>query len=84
MDNGSLALLIPIVAIASASAVKIAKVMVQGRPRADEETAGRLEQLEQEVAGLRVELSEAQERIDFTERLLAKGQRPDGLAPPPA
>ncbi len=82
MDSGSLALMIPIVAIASASAVKIAKIFVQHRPGPDDDPSGRLEQLEQEVAALRQELSEAQERIDFTERLLSKGQRPDGLAPP--
>ena len=33
----------------------------------------RLEALEFEVSGLRQELSEAQERLDFAERLLAQG-----------
>lgn len=43
----------------------------------------RLEALEFEVSDLRRELSEAQERLDFTERMLAKGpetRRVDGGA----
>jgi hypothetical protein len=47
----------------------------------------RLEALELEVSQVRRELEEAQERLDFTERLLAQGRqepiaRP-GSAPPP-
>jgi len=41
------------------------------RPRGDEREAG-FEALEDEVSELRRELSEAQERLDFTERLLAQ------------
>ena len=45
-------------------------------PRGDDDTQARLdglEDLEFEVTKLRQELSEAQERLDFTERLLAQG-----------
>jgi hypothetical protein len=47
----------------------------------DSETSGRLQTLEHEVGTLRQELSEAQERLDFAERLLAQ-RKPDGLNPP--
>ncbi|HEU5155294.1 MAG TPA: hypothetical protein VFU03_11230 [Gemmatimonadales bacterium] len=39
----------------------------------DRETQHQLEDLRQEVAVLRQELGETQERLDFAERLLAKG-----------
>jgi hypothetical protein len=39
----------------------------------DRETQLQLEDLRHEVAVLRQELSESQERLDFAERLLAKG-----------
>ncbi len=41
-------------------------------PRGSERQAG-LEALEDEVSNLRHELTEAQERLDFTERMLAQG-----------
>lgn len=80
MDAGSLAMLIPISAIVGGVAVKIAKVMAQAR-MADPNQSARLAALEDDVGHLRQELSEAQERIDFTERLLAR-QRTDRLEPP--
>lgn len=46
-----------------------------GRRPATGEREARLEDVEDEVSALRQELSEAQERLDFTERLLA--QRPE-------
>ncbi len=75
MDPGSIALLIPVVAILSGAAVKIAKVRagppgVSGSP----EDGARLDALEEEMGHLRQELTEAQERLDFAERLLAKGR----------
>ncbi|MEO8200138.1 MAG: hypothetical protein ABI679_06435 [Gemmatimonadota bacterium] len=75
MDPGSIALLIPVVAILSGAAVKIAKVRqgAGGSASPSQDTA-RLESLEDEVSQLRQELSEAQERIDFAERMLAKGR----------
>jgi hypothetical protein len=43
------------------------------RGGSDRETQLQLEDLRQEVAVLRQELGETQERLDFAERLLAKG-----------
>jgi hypothetical protein len=45
------------------------------------ELEARLEALEFEVGGLRQELSEAQERLDFAERLLAQGQESRRVGP---
>jgi hypothetical protein len=82
MNPELLAPLIPIAAIAGWVAVKIAKIQAQSRAMgADPDTTGRLQALEQEVGTLRQEMVEAQERLDFTERLLA--QHPaDRLNPP--
>lgn len=80
MDAGQLALLIPIVAIASGAAVKIAKLKAQagaGDPR----IADRIASLEDEVDRLRQDLLETHERLDFTERMLAQ-QRSANLPPP--
>lgn len=84
MDAGSLALLIPIVAIASGAMVKIAKVKAAADTRgmADAGLADRVAALEEEVTTLRQEMSETHERLDFTERLLSQA-RNDRLAPPP-
>jgi hypothetical protein len=79
MDPGSLALLIPIVAIASTAVAKVAKVMTKARyPDQNPEIADRLAALEDEMATLRGELGEAHERLDFTERLLAQGKQDGG------
>jgi hypothetical protein len=45
------------------------------------EFQGRLEALEGEVGKLRQELSEAQERLDFAERLLAQGAEARRVGP---
>lgn len=68
-----LALTIPIVAIATNAWLKMARLKADAArdglgPGADHRMAA----LEDEVAQLRSELMEAQERIDFTERLLAR------------
>jgi hypothetical protein len=47
----------------------------RGGDGVESEVQGRLEGIEAEVSDLRRELSEAQERLDFAERLLA--QRPE-------
>jgi hypothetical protein len=79
MDAGSLALLIPIVAIVGGISVKIARIFAQTRGApTDPGLPGRLTALEEEVGSLRHELTEAQERLDFTERLLSQ-QRSDRL-----
>lgn len=41
-----------------------------------------VEQLRSEVDELRGQLAEVQERLDFTERMLAKNREADRLAPP--
>lgn len=45
-----------------------------GSGQAVEQLAGEVEALRDEVSGLRRELDEAQNRIDFTERLLAQAR----------
>ena len=73
MDAGNLALMIPIVALIAGATVKVAQIFAGGkRSRADDDFPQRLAALEQEITTLRGELTEAQERIDFAERLLAK------------
>ena len=75
MDPGQIALSIPVVAIIMGGLVKISSNM-KGPRRApgDPELDGRVERLEQEMTALRQELTEAQERLDFTERLLAQSR----------
>jgi 5-bromo-4-chloroindolyl phosphate hydrolysis protein len=78
MDPGVLALAIPLVAIVCATVVKVAQYWSRSRSESQlpREVANRLEALEQEVGTLRRELSEAHERLDFTERLLAQSKEP--------
>lgn len=68
-----LALSIPIVAIVASSIQKVARIKADaaaGGLRGEVEA--RIAALEDEVHGLRRELGETQERLDFTERLLAQ------------
>ena len=82
MDPNSLAPLIPVAAIAAWCVVKIAKIKAQSHAAgADPDAAGRLQALEQEVGALRQDLVEAQERLDFAERVLAQPPA-DRLNPP--
>jgi hypothetical protein len=77
MDAGAVGAFVPITAIAVWGAIKIARIRAESlRSGPDRETADRLHALEQEVGLLRQELSEAQERLDFSERLLTQN-RPD-------
>ncbi len=72
MDAGSIALMIPIAAILSGAVVKIYKLRLNsGVDGPSNDILSRLDAMEQEQAALRQELPEAQERLDFTERLLA-------------
>jgi len=78
MDPGQIAVLIPIVAIICGTVVKVASTYRSThQPPAGGDANPRLEALEEELAAMRQELSEAQERLDFTERLLARGKPPD-------
>lgn len=86
MDKGILALMIPLLALA----IGMVAVIAQGAIKLQQEknkglrntpggdTIARVDALEQEVQGLREQLSEAQERIDFAERLLARGREAEG------
>ena len=87
MDRQTLALFIPIllfsipvVGIVFGGLIKLARIKAeQQRALPDDETLARLESLEHDVEVLRRQLGEAQERIDFAERMLA---RPRTESPP--
>jgi hypothetical protein len=74
MDSGTLVLLIPILALAIGfiAILKLPRKVFGGH--ATPELEARMKAMEQEVGTLRQELGEAQERIDFAERLLARGE----------
>jgi hypothetical protein len=77
MDPGAVGVFVPITAMAVWGAVKIARIRAEAQTsKPDPEMAERLHALEHEVGLLRQELSEAQERLDFSERLLTQN-RPD-------
>ena len=61
------------VAVIFISRSDIGKAFAQRIRGTDRDTQLQLEDLRQEVAVLRQELGDAQERLDFAERLLAKG-----------
>jgi hypothetical protein len=69
-----LALSIPVVAIIFTSLVKMTKLKADAQRAAlpNPEVEARVAALEEEVASLRHELVETQERLDFTERLLTQ------------
>jgi hypothetical protein len=76
MDPGVIALMIPIVAIVCFSVVVLRVYSMRAAERREMgggDTQARLDAMEQELATVRQELSEAHERLDFAERLLAKG-----------
>jgi hypothetical protein len=81
MDPGAVGVFIPIAAILAWAAVKIATIQADQKKRADPDTVERLHALEGEIGTLRQELSEAQERLDFTERMLAQQHPPDRIDP---
>lgn len=82
MDPGSIGALIPIAAIAAWGAVKIARIKAEVLATgADPQLIRRLEAVENDLSAVRQELSETQERLDFTERMLAQ-QRSERLEPP--
>ena len=79
MDPGTVGVFIPIAAILAWGAVRIASIQAEHKKGADPDTSDRLQVLESEIGTLRQELSEAQERLDFTERLLAQQRPPERL-----
>ena len=66
--------LIPVVAIIAFAAVRIARLRAVRPESPSADAAARLEALERDVQGLQQELAEAQERVDFAERLLSKAR----------
>jgi chromosome segregation ATPase len=90
MDRQTLALLIPILALAIPVAAivlnglqKLARVRLEeARVRAGALGGGadrQIADLREEVAALREELGEVQERLDFAERLLSQARHEDRL-----
>jgi hypothetical protein len=72
VDPGVIALSIPIVAIIATAAVRVAKLWAPTPRAVDPDLTFKIEAMEQDLAALRQELAETQERLDFAERLLAK------------
>ncbi|MGH7569746.1 MAG: hypothetical protein ACREL9_12410 [Gemmatimonadales bacterium] len=79
MDRQSLALLIPILALSIPVAaivfnglVKLAKAKAGGAGALDDRALARLAELEGQLDELRRELPDTQERLDLTERQLAR------------
>ena len=86
--EGSLALFIPIVAVGgffawmiSLSPVGKAYAEKVRRQHADPEAGARHEDLVAALEDLRREVAELAERVDFTERLLARQSNPERLPP---
>ena len=78
--------LIPFMPLFGALPIAVAAVVIariwrghRGRPLADLEAQN--EQLQAEVSTMREELREAQERLDFAERVLAQQRRGEPLPP---
>ena len=78
------AMLIPISAIVMAGMLKLAKIRLEEtRARAGTLPDGAMAELDAvrgEMDQMRHELAEVQERLDFTERLLAQKREPDRLS----
>jgi hypothetical protein len=82
VDPAVVALSIPIVALLCGTALRIARMFApQGPPAGTGDLASKVDAMEQELATLRQELAETQERLDFTERLLARNNEPPQLGP---
>ena len=67
-------MLVPIVAIIAFAAIKIARINAGRSTDSSTDLSGRVEELEQGLQGVQQQLAETQERLDFAERLLAKGK----------
>jgi hypothetical protein len=83
MDPGSIGALVPIAAIAAFAVIKVSRIKAQAGfvSGPDPQTARRLDAMENELETLRQEMGETQERLDFTERLLAQ-HRETRIDPP--
>jgi len=74
MDPAFLAPLIPITAILAFAAIKIVKLRTGSPGALPADAAERLDALERKIDGMRQELSETHERLDFAERLLSQAR----------
>jgi hypothetical protein len=70
-----------IAAMGTWGVVKIAKIIAHSRAAGDPDTAAHLQALDEEVGTLRREMIEAQERLDFAERMLAQGPETRRVGP---
>lgn len=89
MDAGAIAVFIPIVAVSgffawmiSLSPVGKAYAERMRRQHPDPAAGARHEELVAVIEDLRREVAELAERVDFTERLLAKTRAQERLSPP--
>jgi hypothetical protein len=67
-------MLVPIIAIIAFAVIKIARINAARGGDRSGDLAGRVEELEQGMQKVQEQLAETQERLDFAERLLAKGK----------
>jgi hypothetical protein len=74
MNGEFLAPLIPIAAIIAFAVVKIVKIRAAAPSSLSTEVGERLDALESTVHGLQQDLAEAQDRLDFAERLLSQAR----------
>lgn len=75
MNPGVLAMLIPIAAILSVTYITVERIKskrLAGGGDDAREALHRVDAVEQELAGIKEQLVETQERLDFAERLLTK------------
>jgi uncharacterized membrane protein len=72
MDKGVLVLLIPVLALATGLIAVLKMPRKAFTKSATPELEARVQALEEDLGTLRHELSEAHERLDFAERLLAR------------
>ena len=87
MSATALILLIPILALATGlvAVIRMPKSALAPTPKptpVDADVEARFRGLEQDVAQLRQELTETQERLDFAERMLAREESPRRPLPP--
>jgi hypothetical protein len=85
IDRHVLALFIPIIALGIPAAAivmnglqKVWRLRIEeARLRFEGEGSGEVQRLREDLDAVRRELSELNERVDFAERLLARGRGPD-------
>ena len=63
---------IPVLAIIFNGLTKLARIKAESQQGLSSDVLDRMQELEGDVQDLRQQLSEAQERLDFAERLLAR------------